>query len=121
MVFVALVSTTAAVWLWNWTGHWQLFELSGHSSSDGVTNPIPQSLTKPPGSFENNTDLDVVTPSNDTNVAAHLQLQHSEAVERLFPASAIDSWMVHNREALRGLLLCLESDGCRPNQRKSKS
>lgn len=114
---MALVLTTTALWLWNWTGRWQL---SGHPSSDNLIDPvdIPHSVVEPPGSVENHADIDFVNPSHDTNVAADSQLQHSAVIERLFPASAMDSWMVPNREALRDLLFCLDSDGCGSNQRK---
>lgn len=121
-VFLALVLTATAVWLFNSTCHWQL-PVSRHSSSGDLSDPVAivQSVTEPLGTIETHAHLDIVNSTNDTNGpgAADLQLQRSAAIERLLPASAADSWMVPNREALGDLLSCLESDGCRPNQRKS--
>jgi len=52
------------------------------------------------------------------NEAVEQLQQHSNTIERLFPASRSETWMVHNRNVLRDLLLCLDSHTCRTNQAK---
>lgn len=89
-----------------------------------LSDADPPVKTAPPKLIGDHGSVNAVTPeenANATGAAAIFQLQLSEWAERLFPASSTESWMVHNRNALRDLMVCNEGSICGTNQEKSVS
>lgn len=118
VAFFMLILTTTTLWFWIWDGYWQHF---GSFPSNDLQDSFYESQAedKPPISVDSHVEPNIVNPAGSNDIIADLQRHHSAVVEHLFPASAMDSWMVPNRKALRDLLTCLAQNACLPNQEKS--